>query len=275
MQPPEERSWSRGGIGQLTWFSPRRLRVRTPSRSRGTSSPDGNGNVEVLNLAPPSRCQLDGDQDGPDAVPPGSSPGGPTRFPAPRAGNHLASWSSLECSPSCQGGGRGFESRRCRVKLIHLIPDDPEYPGIMDLLRAEPLRTQWWNDAKSEVEPGVSYLMVLAEDDRGDMVPAAWAGYRVDQADDGPVLWCCNNYVRHGFRDRAPELYAQAYTARHREVVTRLGIPAYTYLYAQPIALHLVDGWVYDRSPHGRGMSRPPAPGVLSQPWWRLLWQPE
>jgi hypothetical protein len=160
------------------------------------------------------------------------------------------------------------------VKLIHLTPDDPDYPRIMGMLRAEPLRTQWWNDAKSKVEPGVSYLMALAEDEGGELVPAAWAGYRVDRADDGPVLWCCNNYVRHGFRNRTPELYAQVYGARHRQVVTVLGLPAYTYLYAQPIPLHLADGWVHDRAPDSMGMSRPPAPDVPSQPWWRLRWAP-
>ena len=34
----------------------------------------------------------------------------------------LVLWSSLECSPPCQGGGRGFKSRQDRVGPARLVP---------------------------------------------------------------------------------------------------------------------------------------------------------
>jgi hypothetical protein len=156
------------------------------------------------------------------------------------------------------------------VQIIHLTPGHGEYERLTGLLRAEPLRAQWWDDAESEAEPGVSYLMVLAADDAGQFVPAAWAGYSIDRG----VLRCCNNYVRREYRDRIPELYAAAYTVRHREVVVPLGLPAVTYLYAQPIPLHEADGWRKDTGPGSRGTSRA-RPGGEEHRWWRLTWSPQ
>ncbi len=153
--------------------------------------------------------------------------------------------------------------------LVHLTPDRGQvYEWYTALLCEEPLRTQWRDDAESEHEPDVSYLMVLV-DDGGPLVPAAWAGYRVI---DG-VLHCCNNYVRREYRGRNPELYAMAYAARHREVVAVLNMPAVTYLYAQPIPLHEADGWIRDTGPGSHGVSRA-RPDGEEHPWWRLRREP-
>jgi hypothetical protein len=153
--------------------------------------------------------------------------------------------------------------------VVHLTPDQGGvYDWFTDPLAEEPLRTQWWDDAESEHEPDTSYLMVLV-DENGLMTPAAWAGYRLV---DG-VLRCCNNYVRREYRGRNPELYAMAYAARHAEVVTVLNMPAVTYLYAQPIALHEADGWVKDTGSdsHGSSYARP---GGQEHLWWRLRRDP-
>lgn len=149
------------------------------------------------------------------------------------------------------------------MQIRHIAPGNP----IGDMLREEPLRTEWWEDAESEHEPGVAYLMVLVADPgSGWLVPAAWAGYRIEDEHGRAVLRCLNNYVRRGFRDRVPELYAVAYAARHRLVVRRLRLPAVTYLFPEPIALHEADGWVRDAGPDAAGTS------ADGHRWQRLRW---
>jgi len=161
-----------------------------------------------------------------------------------------------------------------RALLRFLIPGLREYAAFTALISAEPVRTQWWTDAESEHEPDTFYLVVYAHDDQGLLVPAAWAGYRVEtRYDAGRVLKCCNNYVRRGFRDRNPDLYAQAYAARHAHVVARFALPAETYLFPEPIGLHLADGWTEDTSPEGSGVSRPHEGGPEHR-WQRLTWTP-
>ncbi len=161
---------------------------------------------------------------------------------------------------------------------VHLTPDDTyTRPGMYDdfvsmVLRGEPLRTQWWTDAESEHEAGTSYIVATAPSRSGPMIAAAWAGYIIRP--DG-VLKCCNNYVVHGFRgqDYPHDLYARAYRVRHRDVVLRLGAPAETYLFPEPIPLHEADGWVRDPSPAGSGTSRPFNDGPEHH-WQRLTWSP-
>ncbi len=139
----------------------------------------------------------------------------------------------------------------------------------MGILAAEPLAGQWWRDAESGVEPGVSYTMVLA---RGR--PAAWAGWIViDDEQGNPLLKCCNNYARRAYGDRRSALYRLAYRARHRDVVTQLGLPGVTYLFPEPIPLHLRDGWRRDKGKGARGTSRAVRGGRLHH-WRRLLWTP-
>lgn len=140
-------------------------------------------------------------------------------------------------------------------------------------LAEEPLRTQWWEDAESRDEPGTAYLMVLVRGPDGWLVPAAWAGYRIEDEHGTAVLRCCNNYVRRGYRDHTPDLYPVAYRARHLLVVARLRLPAVTYLFPEPIALHEADGWVRDTAPGSSGQSRPFENGPVHN-WQRLRWEP-
>lgn len=151
------------------------------------------------------------------------------------------------------------------LRIVNLSPPDRGYGRLVRVLESEPLRTQWWRDAESEHEPGTSYVVALVAGE-----PAAWAGWRLQP--DG-VLKCCNNYVRRGYRDRTPDLYALAYAARHRDVVLRLGAPAETYLYPEPIPLHEADGWVRDTSPGGSGTSHA-FEGGEPHHWQRLTWSP-
>jgi hypothetical protein len=155
------------------------------------------------------------------------------------------------------------------VEIIHVAPGNPR----IEFLQQEPLRTEWFDDAESQHERGVAYLMVLARDPAGLLVPAAWAGYRIEDEAGRVVLRCCNNYVRREFRGRTPDLYAVAYRARHDRVVRRFGLHAVTYLFPEPIPLHEADGWVRDTSAGGSGTSRARPDGELHH-WQRLRWSP-
>ncbi len=146
-------------------------------------------------------------------------------------------------------------------------------------MTAEPLRTQWWDDAESRADYGVSYVVVYELDEHGVEVPAAWAGW-IQELDLDQRFWngaggveivlrCCNNYVRHGFRNRTPDLYQLAYRHRHEHVVAKLGLPAYSYLYEQPIPLHLPDGWEYHTPIDQPGESRARPGGELHR-WWEM-----
>lgn len=154
-----------------------------------------------------------------------------------------------------QGEGHGFEPRRLHVKILHMTVDHPRYQLFVAEVTAEPLAGQWQRDAESAHEDGTAYFVALAEDLGGRLWPAAWAGYRIEGTGDNAVLRCCNNYVHRGFRNHDPELYAEAYHARHEQIVTTCGLPAVTYLFPEPIALHETDGWVRDTTPGSAGIS--------------------
>lgn len=147
------------------------------------------------------------------------------------------------------------------IETITLTPDHPRYAEITALLQAMPLAEQWWCDAESQHEDGVSYAMVLDDD-----VPAAWAGWEVR----GGVLHCVSSYERRG-HGRALGLYALAYAHRHREVVVDWTGPAVTYLYEQPIPLHEADGWRKSGAVEGVDYGTSDEPGVPPHRWWRLI----
>ncbi len=158
-----------------------------------------------------------------------------------------------------------------RVAVIAVLPGSKRHARLIAEMRSEPLATQWWQDAESRYEPGeppVSYMVTYVTDDNGLVVPAAWAGWRLDTDWTGTRLLCCDNYVRRGYRGRVPELYRLAYRARHRNVVRALKLPAVTYLFPEPVDLHLADGWVQDDSPSGSDVSD------LGHHWTRLDWTP-
>ncbi len=44
----------------------------------------------------------------------------------PRVGVVLVLWCSLECTPACQAGGRGFKSRQDRGRIAQSVERAPE-----------------------------------------------------------------------------------------------------------------------------------------------------
>lgn len=156
------------------------------------------------------------------------------------------------------------------VRVVRVDPAHPDHPALIATLTAPDLAAQWWDDAESRAEDGdgVGYLVAYVAGD-----PAAWAGWTIDTTENGQVLRCCHNYVRREYRGHTPELYRVAYQARHRQIVTRLGLPGVTYLFPEPVGLHLASGWVRDTTPGGAGTSRPHPDGPVHH-WQRLRWTP-
>ena len=75
------------------------------------------------------RCAASGEAEPPSSSGPGRRPfkavtgirtplGAPSAPPATEASAHLVLWCSLECTPPCQGGGRGFKSRQDRGRPV-------------------------------------------------------------------------------------------------------------------------------------------------------------
>ncbi len=152
------------------------------------------------------------------------------------------------------------------MDVTALTPGTVRYASMMAQLAADPLAAEWWQDAESGVDAGVSYMMVTVAGR-----PAAWAGWQLIEG--GTIVKCCNNYVRRGHRNQDPELYKVAFLARHDQVLTRLGLPAVTYLFPEPIPLHLEYGWRLDTGPGSAGTSRAVRGGPLHH-WRRLVWTP-
>lgn len=114
-----------------------------------------------------------------------------------------------------------------------------EYTALLAQITADPdLVDLMWEHAESrptELDvPGTYWSVALV-----DGSPTAWCAACVQG--DG-TLRCHSNYERLGYRHRG--LYAAAYRERHTTVITPSGLPAVTYLFAQPIPLHEADGWV-------------------------------
>lgn len=145
--------------------------------------------------------------------------------------------------------------------ILAVEPGTIGHADLMQHLRAEPLRTDWWADAESEADEHATYVVAYA----AGRIPVAWAGFKVE----GDVLRCVDNYERRGYRDRG--LYESVYRWRHEKVVLRLRMPAYTFLYPEPIPLHEADGWV--RDPECVGVSQA-HPGGPDHHWQRLIWTP-
>ncbi len=149
--------------------------------------------------------------------------------------------------------GRPFWSR---VTLTH---GERFYDDLLRVVRGDrALVEAMWADAESspaELDvPGTEWSVVLL----GDGTPVAWCAARVDA--EG-VLKCHSNYEVRAWRGNG--FYEAAYRARHRQVVGACGLPAVTYLFSEPIALHEADGW------YRTGLE-----GVSGHRWWQLRRRP-
>lgn len=124
------------------------------------------------------------------------------------------------------------------MDIVTLTHGHPRYTELLAHIRADPeLVAAMWRDAESTPDeldvPGNIWTVVCV-----DGTPAAWAAARID----GGRLKCHSNYEHPAHRGRG--LYAAAYRHRNEHVVVPSPLDAFTYLYPQPIHLHLADGWL-------------------------------
>jgi hypothetical protein len=143
------------------------------------------------------------------------------------------------------------------------------YGDLLDRLRDDAhLVARMRTDAESSPDeldvPGTQWSVVLT----AAGVPAAWCAATPDGAGQ---LVCHSNYEVPAYRGLG--LYAAAYHARHRDVLLQFKRPAVTYLFPEPVPLHVANRWVPDTTPAGVGTSRP-YPGGPIHHWQRLTWAP-
>lgn len=159
-----------------------------------------------------------------------------------------------------------------KYDLLHLTPDHADYARYVAQLTAEPVATQWLDDAESGHEAGNSYLMIVVAGQA-----AAWAGYQIEDHNGQQVLRLRDQYERHGYRREDLDglwLYPIALAAVHEQVVYGWTGMAYSYVYRVPRALLLDHGWVDDTFDAVLG---PPAgksqrhPGAEVHQWWRMV----
>lgn len=149
-------------------------------------------------------------------------------------------------------------------ELVNVAIGQPRYEELVGQIRTDPaLLAHMWGDAEHRLEerPGKVWT-VCAVRSEGRWVPAAWAASIAEDA----MLRCGDNYEHPAWRGKG--LYAAAYTYRHTTVVAPSALPAVTYLFAQPIALHEADGW-YRSGAHGVSTE-------AGEPheWWELRRDP-
>jgi hypothetical protein len=158
--------------------------------------------------------------------------------------------------------------------VVRVDPSSTDHAALLAELSREPLAGEWWEDAESRVDADsarTSYMVIYMKGLDGRAVPAAWAGWRLE--DDGRRLKCVDNYVRRGYRQQDPELYRLVYAARHRQAVLKLRLAAETYLFPEPIGRHLASGWQIDPAPDASGESAPYDGGPVHR-WQRLVRTP-
>lgn len=123
------------------------------------------------------------------------------------------------------------------MDIVTLTHGQPRYAELLARIEADDqLVGRMWQDAESRPSeldrPGTLWTVATVSGQ-----PAAWCAARVE---DG-ILRCHSNYEAPAYRRRG--FYAAAYRQRHRDVVRRHRGQAVTYLFAEPVGLHLGDGW--------------------------------
>src|SRR5947207_8504362 len=74
----------------------------------------------------------------------------------------LVLWCSLECTPACQAGGRGFKSRQDRGRVAQLVEHAPEKRGVAGSTPAP--TTQTCRSEAPGIPPAASPIRVRAHD---------------------------------------------------------------------------------------------------------------
>lgn len=151
-------------------------------------------------------------------------------------------------------------------KVHNVQVGHPLYEELIGQIRSDRrLLDEMWADGEHRLEEAPDKIWTVVSIVGA---PVAWASARPGGAHDGRFLYCGDNYERRGV-GRRRALYQVAYRHRHNTVIVPAGVPAHTFLFAQPIPLHEADGW---RKTGQTGVSR--QEGLDPHEWWELRWLP-
>lgn len=131
-----------------------------------------------------------------------------------------------------------------RFEVLNVTAGDPAWPELIGQIEGDcALREDMWRDAEHLLPfPAEATVTVVAVWEGGRRVPAAWCASRVEQVQGVETLICSDNYERRG-PGRRYGLYQVAYRYRHATIVAPSPLPARSFLFPQPVAAHLGDGW--------------------------------
>jgi len=145
-----------------------------------------------------------------------------------------------------------------------LTMGDPDYETVFGPLREDQDLAHWMmQDAESTLDekPGKIWWVLVADN---GVTAMAWCAATVTTDHDGSeLIRCTNSYHRREYRDT--ELYPLVYSARHAWLVEQ-GIDAETYVYDQPLPLHLADGWEIETDGVSHEVDEP-------HRWYGLRWR--
>lgn len=157
-------------------------------------------------------------------------------------------------------------------EIVTIAVDSPEFGQLFgDLLADRDFADQMWRDSETTVadllgvktaNPAGPKLLTVAV---VDGAPAAWAGHQVVVEDGETVVKATDSYDRPPFWHL--DLYPAVYAARQvliEALCCELGVDAVTYVYVDPLWLHV--GWRIVES----GVSR--VEGLDAHRWYLLRW---
>lgn len=152
------------------------------------------------------------------------------------------------------------------ITVVNVRAGDPGYERLLGPVRDNTdLLTRMWADAESRLDEHPDKIWAVAmitNDHIRRPVAAAWAAAIEIDHQGQRMLRCCNNYEVPRWRGRG--LYELVYRHRHDHIIAGSPLPAITWIFDQPRALHQADGWAVT----GTGISR--LPNIDEHPWYEM-----
>lgn len=157
-------------------------------------------------------------------------------------------------------------------KIVTVEVGSPVFAELFRDLLADPdFADRMWRDSETSVADllglktahpfGPKFLTVAVVDGQ----PAVWAGHQLVVEDGVLVVKCTDSYDREPYRHL--RLYPEAYAARQllvEELCRERGVDAVTYVYIDPLWLHL--GWTLVVSDVSR------VEGLDEHRWYLMRW---
>ena len=152
-------------------------------------------------------------------------------------------------------------------EIVQLTLVDDRYEQVIrPILDDAELMAQIWADAETRMEEASEKQWFVAVSTPGDQA-LAWCAARLELQNGQLTMVCEANYERRGI-GRAKGLYAAVFEER-QQYLEHLGLPCVTYIFDQPLQLHLDAGWL----PSGaEGISS--EEGVEPHHWQELRYGP-